>query len=49
MESLAVAYVLKCKQEKLSNLSSGMVLEEENLKNEISSLQKLYQEVCENY
>ncbi|AGA69005.1 hypothetical protein Desdi_1512 [Desulfitobacterium dichloroeliminans LMG P-21439] len=49
MESLAVAYVLKCKQEKMSELSSGNAYEEENLRKEISNLQELYKEVCENY
>ena len=49
MESLAIAYVLNCKQEKMRALSPEMTHERENLEKEIQRLQELYGQALENY
>lgn len=49
MESIAIAYVLNCKKEKMRTLAPEMVSERNSLQSEIFRLQDLYEQALENY
>lgn len=49
MESLAIAYVLNCKQEKMRTLPIEMIREREELQGEITKLHELYEQALNEY